>query len=267
MNMEEQLCNDKFIAAFQNYSKGNYKNSFKFFNNIVDKYPKTSRIFDAKYYLAMHYKNGNFVKKNDNKASDIFEQVAQSNSKYKNDANYHLAMHFFEKNGNKAFFLFNQVSQSNSKYKYDAKYILAKFYESGWGAEYYLNSYGTKKDLVKAFDIYFSLSLRKLRYQNNAKLWLVYCYENGNGVTKNKDKALQLYLELLKSKEYRLKVCESLDSNDVTKNKDKALQLYLELLKSKEYRLKVCESLANYYKDKDKDNKKSYKYRKMQFDI
>ncbi|CAG8698943.1 6255_t:CDS:2, partial [Gigaspora rosea] len=120
-------------------------------------------------------------------------------------------MHFVEKNGNKAFFLFNQASQSDSKYKDDAKYMLPKFYKSGWG--------GAEKDCKKAYDIYLELLksksdfqddakyclAEKSRYQNNAEFWLAHCYDNGNGVTKNKDKALQLYLELLKSKEYRLK--------------------------------------------------------------
>ncbi|CAG8509647.1 9563_t:CDS:2, partial [Racocetra persica] len=216
-----------------------------------DKYPNTSRILDVKYYLAMH---GNFVKKNDNKATDIFKQVVQilqSDSKYKDVAKYILAK-FYEsgqdgakKDYKKVYDIYLELSKSKSDFQDDVKYCLA---------EYYLNSYGTKKDLVKAFDIYSSLLLRKSHYQNNAKFWLAHCYDNGNGVTKNKDKALQLYLELLKSKEYRLKVCESLDGNSVTKNKDKALQLYLELLKSKEYRLNVCESLANYYKDKDDEN-------------
>ncbi|CAG8849195.1 19108_t:CDS:1, partial [Gigaspora margarita] len=125
MNMEEQISDDTFFAAYQNYCNKKYEKSFNFFKNIVDKYPNTSRILDAKYYLALHYKDGNFVKKNDNKASDLFEQVAQSNSKYKDNANYHLAMHLIEKNKNKALFLFEQVSQSDSKYKDDAKHMLA----------------------------------------------------------------------------------------------------------------------------------------------
>ncbi|CAG8748824.1 11382_t:CDS:1, partial [Racocetra persica] len=41
------------------------------------------------------------------------------------------------------------------------------------------------------------------------------------------------------------------NSKGVTKNKDKALQLYLKLSKSKMYQLDACEWLANYYKDKD----------------
>ncbi|CAG8710924.1 1987_t:CDS:1, partial [Dentiscutata heterogama] len=160
MNLE-YLCNDTFLAAHNNYCIGRYESSFNFFNHIVNKYPNTSRIPDAKFYLALHYKDGNYVEKNDIKASDLFEQVAQSNSKYKDNANYHLAMYYAEKNGNKAFFLFNQVSQSDSEYKYDAKYILAKFYETGRG--------GARKNYKKAFDIYFELSKSNSHLHADAK--------------------------------------------------------------------------------------------------
>ncbi|CAG8827672.1 15652_t:CDS:1, partial [Gigaspora rosea] len=55
-------------------------------------------------------------------------------------------------------------------------------------------------------------------YQEDAKLELAHCYANGNGVTENKNKAIQLYLELSKGKKYQLD---------------------------------ACKCLANYYKDKD----------------
>ncbi|CAG8733102.1 6424_t:CDS:2, partial [Dentiscutata heterogama] len=48
--------------------------------------------------------------------------------------------------------------------------------------------------------------------QEAAKLELARCYANGKGVTKNKDKALQLYLELSKSEEYQRDACKWLTS-------------------------------------------------------
>ncbi|CAG8837307.1 17256_t:CDS:2, partial [Gigaspora margarita] len=138
--------------------------------------------------------------------SGLFEQVAQSNSKYKDDANYHFAMHFVEKNKiklHKAFDIYLDLSRSKSHLQADVKNCLAG---------YYFNSYGVKKDYKKAFDIYFILSKRKSYYQNDAKFlsaefykfgWkaakfeLANCYAIGKGVTKDVDKACKLYLDLL----------------------------------------------------------------------
>ncbi|CAG8827245.1 9810_t:CDS:1, partial [Dentiscutata erythropus] len=65
---------------------------------------------------------------------ELFNEVthAQSDSKYKDYAKYHLALHYKDiKNYKNVYDLFNQVAKSNSRYNNDAKYMLAKCYESG----------------------------------------------------------------------------------------------------------------------------------------
>src|SRR6185312_12935005 len=125
-------------AAYINYFNRKYESSFKSFNHIVDKYQNTSRIPDAKFYLALHYKDENYVEKNDNKASYLFEQVAQSDSKYKDNAKYMLAK-FYEtgrgsakKNYKKAFDIYFELSKSKSHLYADAKNCLARYYFNGY---------------------------------------------------------------------------------------------------------------------------------------
>ncbi|CAG8837562.1 10357_t:CDS:1, partial [Gigaspora margarita] len=136
-----------------NYVKKNDNKASDLFEQIAQSNSKYKD--DAKYYLALHYKDGNYVKKNDNKASDLFEQVAQSNSKFKDNAKYHLAMHLVKKNKNKALILFDQVSQSDSEYKDNAKNMLTKM---------------NKKSLTgdKSYDtIYCEYELIKKNYQQS----------------------------------------------------------------------------------------------------
>ncbi|CAG8823737.1 42867_t:CDS:2, partial [Gigaspora margarita] len=94
---------------------------------------------------------GNYVKKNDNKASNLFKQVVQSNSKFKDNAKYHLAMHFVKKNKNKALFLFDQVSQSNLEYKDNAKYMLTKINKKSLTRLYLLSGVGCQQDINNSF--------------------------------------------------------------------------------------------------------------------
>ncbi|CAG8459799.1 35501_t:CDS:2 [Gigaspora margarita] len=132
-----------------------------------------------------------FAALKDYQSYELFNEVtrAQSDSKYKDYAKYHLALHYKDiKNYKNAYDLFNQVAQSNSRYNDDAKYMLAKCYESGQGVG---------KDCKRAFGIYLDLlghyeNCDKKYYnkelEDDVKFKLANCYSNGQGRNKYEQK-------------------------------------------------------------------------------
>ncbi|CAG8785977.1 4682_t:CDS:1, partial [Racocetra persica] len=152
--MEELLIKAKLLAALTDYNHGKYKTSFENFEKVSKNTINTQYKNSAKYYLALQYKNGKYIL-NDNKAHDLFNQVAQSDSTYKDDAKYILALLYkkAKSDDRKAFDLFKQVAESDSTYEDNAKYMLAKCYESGLGVgKDYEMAYKKYLNLLKSND-------------------------------------------------------------------------------------------------------------------
>ncbi|CAG8846080.1 14655_t:CDS:1, partial [Racocetra persica] len=87
INMDELLYKSMFMAVLMDYNRGEYKASFKTFREVSNYQINTRYKDNAKYYLALHYKNRKPFKNNYN-AYYFFNQVAQSDSTYKDDAKY-----------------------------------------------------------------------------------------------------------------------------------------------------------------------------------
>ncbi|CAG8685121.1 17009_t:CDS:2, partial [Cetraspora pellucida] len=148
------------------------------FKELAFDYPNN---YNAKYYLALHYKNKNFINKNYNQAYKLLEQVAQSDSCYNDDAKYMLAKCY---------------EFGDSNYNNDAKYMLAKYYKSGLGVE---------KNHNEALGFYLGLlGGRSLHIAtlDAANIELAKCYNKG--VIKDIDNAHLLYLDLSKIEKYQI---------------------------------------------------------------
>ncbi|CAG8706915.1 6304_t:CDS:2, partial [Racocetra fulgida] len=199
---EELLIKAEFLVALTDYNHGKYKTSFENFEKVSKNTINTQYKNSAKYYLALQYKNGKPIL-NDNKAHDLFNQVAQSDSTYKDDAKYMLALYKKAKSDDrKAFDLFKQVAESDLTYEDNAKYMLAKCYESGLGVEKdYKMAYKKYLNLLKSND--FEKGYKKNLKLNDIKFELAKCYANNEAT---KDVTFQLYLDLSKCENQKYQI-------------------------------------------------------------
>ncbi|CAG8516395.1 32875_t:CDS:2, partial [Racocetra persica] len=220
---------------------------------------------DARYYLALHYKDGKPkpIINDHLKAYDLFKKVSLSDLKYKDDAKYYLALHYkdINKDAYSAYKFFKQVEVSNSRYKDEAAYYLAFFYKDGICIE---------KNEKIVFKNFTCIAQSNSIYKDDAKFILAKCYETGIGVKKDTKTALINYSNLLgKNLDYFMKNRFKNDYKNAlnaakfelatyytngksdTKDVDKACQLFKELSNSVEYQKNALNWLENYYKNKE----------------
>ncbi|CAG8694593.1 23769_t:CDS:2, partial [Cetraspora pellucida] len=136
---------------------------------------------EAKCMQAHCYEFGRDVKKDDKKAFNIYLELSKTKT-HSTEAKECLAWFYFSgkkgvvnQDSKKAFELFLKVSKSDSDQQISAK--------------------------LMAVELFLELSKSESDQQNPAiaKFELARCYEYGLGITKDVDKALQLYLDPSKS--------------------------------------------------------------------
>ena len=163
------------IPSFKNFNiyQTNYEKAFKLFSELVEDFDNA----DAKFYLAEMYYYGTYVKKDYERAFELFQDVAILNEYnfIEEDARCYVGKMFYNgeyvvENYKKAFQIFNTLVEKHNHS--DATFYLGEMYYYG---------FYVREDRKKAFELFSKIA----DYDNDAKSYINDMYEDKVHIKKN----------------------------------------------------------------------------------
>ena len=163
------------IPSFKNFNiyQTNYEKAFKLFSELVEDFDNA----DAKFYLAEMYYYGTYVKKDYERAFELFQDVAILNDYnfLEEDARCYVGKMFYNgeyvvEDYKKAFQIFNTLVEKHNHS--DATFYLGEMYYYG---------FYVREDRKKAFELFSKIA----DYDNDAKSYINDMYEDKVHIKKN----------------------------------------------------------------------------------